>query len=299
MNRKILYLINPISGTLRKASLQKIIAEKTREQKIHFEIYSADKDGKYLYLKEKIKKDKITDVVICGGDGTVNQVAAALLGVNVNIGIIPAGSGNGLAFAAKIPKPTARALQIIFNGRSEYIDAFYINDHFSCMLCGIGFDAQVAHDFSLEKKRGLVTYVKRSMINFLKATPYQFDINIKDRSFSTEAFFISVANSNQFGNNFTIAPKASLNDGLLDIIVVRKMSKLKLIWAVLQQIRFGQVWESEEINFYKKEVLYFQTDRLSIHNPMMAPLHIDGEPATTNKRFSIKILPAAFKLLQP
>ena len=77
------------------------------------------------------------------------------------------------------------------------------------------------------------------------------------------------------------------------------MSKLKLIWAVLQQIRFGEVWESEEINFYKKEVLYFQTERLSIHNPMMAPLHIDGEPATTSKRFSIKILPAAFKLLQP
>jgi diacylglycerol kinase (ATP) len=299
MNRKILYFINPLSGTLRKTSLRKIIEEKTREQNIPFEILSADKDGKYLFLKEKIKKDKITDVVICGGDGTVNQVATVLLGVNINIGIIPAGSGNGLAFAAKIPKPTSKALQIIFNGRSEYIDAFYINDHFSCMLCGIGFDAQVAHDFSLQKKRGLVSYAKQSMINFLKATPYLFDVNLKEKSFSTEAFFISVANSNQFGNNFTIAPKASLNDGLLDIIVVKKMSKLKLIWAVLQQIRFGEVWESEEINFHKQEVLYFQTDKLSINNPSLAPLHIDGDPAVTDKRFSIKILPAAFKLIQP
>jgi len=299
MNRKILYLINPISGPPRKTSLQTIISEKTREQNISFEIIPADKDGQYLYLKEKIKKDKITDIVICGGDGTVNHIASALLGVNVNIGIIPAGSGNGLAFAAKIPKSTARALQIVFNGKSEYIDAFYINDQFSCMLCGVGFDAQVAHDFSLEKKRGLATYVKQSMIHFLKATPYVFDIVINEKSFSTEAFFISVANSNQFGNNFTIAPKASLNDGLLDIIVVKRMSKLKLLWAVLQQIRFGQVWQSEEINFHKKEVLYFQTDRLVIHNPMLAALHIDGEPAQTHKKFSIKILPAAFKLLQP
>ncbi|MEP6596880.1 MAG: YegS/Rv2252/BmrU family lipid kinase [Ginsengibacter sp.] len=299
MNRKILYFINPISGPPRRTSLQKTIREITLEQNIPFEIFPADKDGKYIYLKEKIKKEKITDVVICGGDGTVNQVAAALLGVDINIGIIPAGSGNGLAFAAKIPRSTVRALQIIFNGKSEYIDALYINNHFSCMLCGIGFDAQVAHDFSLEKKRGLVTYVKQSMKNFLKATPYVFDIAINEKSFSTEAFFISVANSNQFGNNFTIAPKASLSDGLLDIIVVKRMSKLKLLWAVLQQIRFGQVRQSEEINFHKKEVLYFQTDKLIIHNPLLAPLHIDGEPATTHKKFTIKILPAAFKLLQP
>jgi len=299
MSRKILYFINPISGPTRKTSLQKIITEKTREQNIPFEIFPAEREGQYLYLKEKIKKDKITDVVICGGDGTVNHIAAALLGVNINIGIVPAGSGNGLAFAAKIPKATAKALQIIFNGKSEYIDAFYINDHFSCMLCGIGFDAQVAHDFSLEKKRGLATYVKQSMINFVKASPYVFDITIREKSFSTEAFFISVANSNQFGNNFTIAPKASLSDGLLDIIVVKRMTKLKLIWAVLQQIRFGQVWQSEEINFHKKEVLYFQTDKLTIHNPMLAPLHIDGDPATTNRKFAIRILPGAFKLLQP
>src|SRR5512132_1301029 len=126
MNRKILYFINPVSGHRSKTSLQKVIIEKTAKQNILFEILTANKDGQYLYLKEKIKKEKITDVVICGGDGTVSQVAAALLGVDVNIGIIPAGSGNGLAFAAKIPKQAARALQIIFNGKSEFIDAFYI-----------------------------------------------------------------------------------------------------------------------------------------------------------------------------
>jgi YegS/Rv2252/BmrU family lipid kinase len=299
MHRKILYFINPISGPRRKTSLQEIISEKTSAQNIPFEISSAEKDGQYLYLKEKIKKEKITDVVVCGGDGTVSQVAAALLGVDINIGIIPAGSGNGLAFAAKIPRLTSKALQIIFKGKSAYVDAFYINGRFSCMLSGIGFDAQVAHDFALEKKRGLATYAKQSMKHFFRASPYLFDISIHGKTFSAEAFFISIANGNQFGNNFTIAPKASLSDGLLDIVVVKKMSKVKLLWAVLQQIRFGKVWQNEEINFQKKEVLYFQADKLTIYNPSLAPLHIDGEPAATNKKFAIKILPTAFKLLQP
>lgn len=299
MKRKILYFINPISGPNRKKSLEHIIRKKTQQQDIYFEILAAQKDGRYLFLKEKIKKEKITDVVICGGDGTVSQVASALLGVDINIGIIPAGSGNGLAFTAKIPKQPERALDLIFNGTAKYIDAFYINDYFSCMLCGIGFDAQVAHDFALDKNRGLTTYVKQSIKNFFKASPYTFEITVNEKTFSTEAFFISVANSNQFGNNFTIAPQASLNDGLLDIIVVKKMNKLLMVWKVLEQIRSGEVRHSEERNFHQNEVLYFQTDQLTIHNPLLAPLHIDGDPAVTNKKLAIKALPAAFRLLRP
>ena len=299
MNRKILYFINPVAGPRRGSSLQQIITEKTQKQNISFEIIAADKNGHYPYLKEKIKNEKITDVIICGGDGTINQVAAALLGININIGIVPAGSGNGLAFAAKIPKQPARALQIIFNGKSTRIDGFHINNQFGCMLCGIGFDAQVAHDFALDKQRGLATYVKQSVKNFIKASPYTFDITIKGKKFSTEAFFISIANSNQFGNNFTIAPKASLDDGLLDIIIVKKMSKARMLWAVLQQIRSGKVVHSNERNFLKKDVLYFQTDKLIIENPLLAPLHIDGDPADTALRFTIKILPAAFRLIRP
>lgn len=299
MQRKILYFINPISGSSTKKSLEEIIRKKTTQQNIYFEILPAEKNGNYSFLIEKIKKERITDVVVCGGDGTVNQVASALFGVSVNIGIIPAGSGNGLAFTAKIPKQPLKALELIFTGTATYVDAFYVNNNFSCMLCGIGFDAQVAHDFALEKKRGLSTYVMQSVKNFFKASPYPFDIIIKEKSFSTEAFFISIANSNQFGNNFTIAPKASLNDGLLDIVVVKKMNKLRLVWKVLQQITSGKVIAGEAKNFDESDVLYFQTDELIIYNPSLAPLHIDGDPATTDKNLTIKIIPAAFKLLQP
>lgn len=167
------------------------------------------------------------------------------------------------------------------------------------MLCGIGFDAQVAHDFARQPKRGLITYVKQSVKNFIKAEPYRFDITNEEKKFSVEAYLISVANSNQFGNNFTIAPQASLHDGLLDVIVVKKMSKARMIWAVLKQIRSGEVKQQKERNFHKNEVLYFQTDKLIIHNPQLAPLHIDGDPAETSEKFVIKILPKAFKLIMP
>ena len=246
-----------------------------------------------------IENENITDVVICGGDGTVSQVAAVLIDEPVSIGIIPMGSGNGLALAAKIPANTAKALELIFTGKASYIDSFFINNTFSCMLCGLGFDAQVAHDFAVQGKRGLMTYIKQTIGNFFAAKPYSFDIVNQGKSFNTDAYFISIANSNQFGNNVTIAPQASLSDGLLDVVVVKKMSKFKLLWVVFKQIRNGQTEEYNELTVQHRDVLYFQTPRLIIHNLEGAPLHIDGDPAETARKFSIQIIPQAFKLIQP
>lgn len=299
MNRKFIYFINPISGTGGKLLLLETIKKRTAEKEIPFEILHTNAAGDYRYLIEKITAEKITDIIVCGGDGTVNQIANALQGIAVHIGIIPMGSGNGLAFAAKIPKRIDRALAIIFNGRTEYVDGFYINKKFSCMLCGLGFDAQVAHDFAKQQKRGLSTYVKQSTKNFFSARPYPFEIEMDGRVITTEAFFISIANSNQFGNNFTIAPQASLHDGLLDIVVVNKMSKLRMIWTVLKQIRNGQVRMYEDKKYHRNDIHYFQAKKLSIKNPMQAPLHIDGDPAATSPLFEIEIIEKAFRLLMP
>ncbi len=299
MKRKILYFINPVSGPKRRPLLTDLIINKTLSQQIPYEIIFTNAAADYPDLADKIKREGITDVVICGGDGTVNQIVSYLLGTNINIGIIPIGSGNGLATAAKIPRPIHKSLEIIFTGNPIFIDAFFINEKFSCMLCGVGFDAQVAHDFASQSSRGLTTYVTQSVKNFIKAEPYSFDITHEGKTFSAEAYFISVANSNQFGNNFTIAPKASLHDGLLDVVVVKKMSKARMVWAILKQIRSGEPGKQEERNFHKKEVLYFQTDKLIIHNHQLAPLHIDGEPAETSKKFKIEVLSKAFKLIMP
>lgn len=299
MTRKFIYFINPISGTGSKGLLPDIIKNKTAEKNIPFEILHTNAAAEYGFLKEKIVSENITDVIVCGGDGTVNQVANALLGIPVNVGIIPLGSGNGLANAAKIPGRIHKALENIFAGNAVYIDGFYINKRFSCMLCGLGFDAQVAHDFAKQKKRGLITYIKQSTKNFFKARHYNFEIILDGRSISSEALFISIANSNQFGNNFTIAPQASLNDGLLDIVVVNKMSKLRLFWSILKQIKKGQVRLYEDKKYHRNDIHYFQTKKLTIKNLQLAPLHIDGDPAETATAFEIAIIENAFKLLMP
>lgn len=299
MERKIIYLFNPISGTQKKSTIKSLVARKTRDREIEFEILSTAKDGDYDFLKKKIQKEFFTDAVICGGDGTVNAVVAALKGIKVNIGIIPMGSGNGLAFAAKIPKQPSRALDIIFNGNAYPADAFYINDQFSCMLCGIGFDALVAHAFAKEKRRGLQTYIKVSAINFFKAKPYSFEIKLKNKSFRTEAFFICIANSNQFGNNVTIAPQASIGDGLLDIVIVKKMSKFMLPFSLINQLTGINAVQRSSDRINKNNIAYFQTDSLTITNLDQAPLHIDGDPSDTSSEFKINIIRNCFRLLQP
>lgn len=299
MRRKILFFINPISGTGSKLRLERKIIRKCYDHNVAFEMLLTAEDGNYSFLRDKIKEDKITDIVICGGDGSLNPLVGALLNVKVNFGIIPLGSGNGLAFAAKIPKSIDKAFEIIFNGKASCVDAFLINDRLSCMLCGIGFDAQVAYDFSLQKKRGLVTYIKQSLKNFLSASTYPFVVEINGSSINADAFFICIANSNQFGNNVTIAPKASLNDGLVDLIIVKKMGKLNVVWSVLKQVKAGTLTNQEEKDFLNKNVLYFQASTLKIYNTDLAPLHIDGDPAETSKEFNINIVPNAFRLIQP
>ena len=299
MTRKILFFINPVSGTKSKIQLEKKIVEGCIEKNIGYEFLLTAEDGNYSFLREKIGIDEITDIVICGGDGSISPVIASLLNLKVNIGIIPLGSGNGLALTAKIPRSVNKALEIIFTGKASCIDAFLINGKLGCMLCGIGLDAQVAYDFSLQKKRGLSTYIRQSFKNFLSASPYPFELKIKETDLYVDAFFICIANSNQFGNNFTIAPKASLSDGLLDIIVVKKMSKPRILWSVIKQMEAGKIRSHEEKKFHTKDILYFQTDKIQIINPGLAPLHIDGDHTQTYKEFNIEILPAAFRLIQP
>lgn len=297
--RKLLYLVNPISGTSKKDVLIKMIETKTKQQGFHFQIIYTTTTGHYDYLKDKIRNEHITDVILVGGDGTVNQVVSALLDQDINFGIIPTGSGNGLALSAGISKSASKALSIIFNGKASYIDAFKINGEFSCMLSGLGFDAHVAHEFANKASRGLLTYTQQSLFHYFKANPYQFEIELKDFCFYSEAFLIAVANSNQFGNNFTIAPQASLSDGLLDIVIIQKMNKARLPFAVLKQIRGNNKLQELVEDLTHKNIIYFQTPSLVIRNLKLAPFHIDGEPRETSMEYKIEVTPQCFRLIQP
>ena len=299
MQRKIIYIINPVAGTKDKGQLRQLIEDSTARAGIPYQVYPSVAGGDYSFLFPVIKEEKISDVVIAGGDGTINQVINSLLPCPVNFGIIPCGSGNGLALAAGISKKPEAALQTIFHGKIGTVDAFNINHRFSCMLCGLGFDAKIAKEFAEQPKRGLATYARLTMKHFLTMKRYPFTIKTAEHSFDTEACFISIANSNQFGNNFTIAPRASLNDGLLDVVIVTGKNKLNFVVQTVRQLAgWNKLKTLNEIK-ENKGVIYFQTDRLYISNPTPAPLHIDGDPAETAKEIKVEILKHCFRLLQP
>ncbi len=286
--------MNPISGTGNKAGLKAMITLSLEQWSVPFEFMDTDPTGVYTELREKIKGEGVRRIVIIGGDGTVSSVAGAVSDLPVEISILPAGSGNGLARAAQIPTDPIEALDLAVHGRAIPIDAFTINHHFSCMLSGIGFDAQVAHDFARMNTRGLWTYARISAANFFDATEYPFTLVVDGKEIHTEAYFISIANGNQFGNNFTIAPQAQLNDGMLDIIIVQKMNKMQVLLSVFYQMKYGTVQhEARE----KEGILYLQASEISIYNPMLAPLHVDGDPVETAKQVKVHLLPGAIQLV--
>lgn len=299
MNRKILFFINPISGVRSKISLEEKIIKKCEEKNISFEILLTSKDGDYNFLPDKIKNEHITDIAICGGDGSIAPIVSSILNLAVNIGIVPLGSGNGLARTAGIPKSTDKAIDVVLKGNAIYTDVFFINNKLSTHVCGLGFDAIVAHDFYKQKTRGLNSYTKVALKNFFAAKTYPFHIEAENSEFKVDAFLICIANSNQFGNNFKIAPQASICDGLLDIVVLKKTTKPQIVISFIKQLISGKIKRFSEKDFHKKNILYFQTKKLKIKNPQLAPLHIDGDPVETFQEFSIEILPAAYKLIHP
>lgn len=299
MERRIIYIVNPISGAKEKDPLRELIHARTWAAGIGFEVYPSVANGDYSFLYPSITENGVTDIIIAGGDGTINQVINDLRKFDVSFGIIPCGSGNGLAFSAGLVKNPDKSLEIIFKGKTKLTDAFTINGKFGCMLCGLGFDAQVAHDFANDPRRGLLTYIKKTLSNFFTARTYPFVIKTAEREIATDAFFISIANSNQFGNHFTIAPSASLNDGMLDVVVVNRQNKLSMLYCTTRQVcGFNKLQNLGSLN-EKELVFYFQSDKFSIENPHNAPMHIDGDPVASAAVVEIELLKNCFRLISP
>ncbi|RYY96578.1 MAG: diacylglycerol kinase [Chitinophagaceae bacterium] len=297
--RHFAYIINPISGTRSKKDLPDYVAARTKEAGFGCTVYASPKDGDYSAIERQLLAQASTDIVIAGGDGTINAAVGALRHLNLPFGIIPCGSGNGLALSAGLSKKPRPALDIILSAKPSPVDAYTVNGRFACMLCGLGLDAKVAHDFANAGTRGLMTYIEKSIANFFTAKPYPFTLEAGEARYPVEAFFISIANSNQFGNNVTIAPKASLSDGLLDVVVLAKQNKLSLVLQAARQC-LGFIRPRELTTLRSgASVLYLQAPAIRIHNPEGAHLHIDGDPVETAPLLNIEVIPHAFQLLMP
>ncbi|PJF38513.1 MAG: hypothetical protein CUN55_17070, partial [Phototrophicales bacterium] len=215
----------PVSGTARKEHIVSAIHERFCLTNVHYDIVYTQAAGHASELAKKAIQEKYTAVVAVGGDGTVNEVAQVLIHSPLHLGIIPQGSGNGLARHLGIPMDTTKAIERLLSPKSMKIDAAKANGNYFFCTSGVGFDAHVSASFAARTHRGLSGYIFFALQEGFGYRPLTYTIEWHGRVLHTEAFLIAVANSTQYGNNAYIAPQADIQDGQLDVCIIKPFPK--------------------------------------------------------------------------
>jgi YegS/Rv2252/BmrU family lipid kinase len=291
MKERIAYIINPISGITDKKVIADYINRTIDTNKFDFEIYYTKciNDG-FRHAKEFAGND-FNRVIAVGGDGTVNEVARGLLGSDTALGIIPLGSGNGFARHLKISLNYQKANQIAQNGEIISSDHGALNGNPFFCTAGTGFDAQVGQRFAQTGRRGFVSYAQASFMEYFHYSPQSYKITIDGKTFSRRAFMITFANTSQWGYNAYIAPNASLNDGLIDLVIV---SPFSFVTAPIIGLRVftKSLYNSRKIEIYRAREATIERDKAGY-------VHLDGEPLNEGKVLNVKAIPGKLKIIVP
>lgn len=289
-SKKLAFIINPISGTKNKSAILKQIEKRIPNYVSEYEVFYTQGPSHATDLAKRAVKSNTDIVIAIGGDGTVNETASGLLHSNTALGIIPMGSGNGLSRHLGIPTNVARALNSLKNSEVFKMDVCTVNGSPFYNVAGIGYDAKVAHDFSKMNKRGFGSYFRSILRLWVSYKPKNYKLNIDGELISTKALMVSFANGSQFGNNVYIAPKAKLNDGLMDIAILKKFPDLaiplftyQIFNKKLDQSKYSDMFRAKEVFVKQKGT----------------KIHLDGEPFDLGKSLHFKVLPGALNILAP
>lgn len=269
--RKIRAIINPIAGVRPKdeipAMLKKVMPESTRfDLDIRFTEYA----GHASVLAQEAVLDEFDTVMAVGGDGTINETARSLVGTPVKFGIVPMGSGNGLARHLQIPLDLQKAVECIREGYSEALDYGTVNGKIFFCTAGVGYDAQVSARFAEMGTRGPLTYLRSAMEIMKDYKPQTYEIQTDDGLVTEKAFLIAVGNASQWGNNAYITPQASMQDGLLDVTLVKPFPLIEVPQMTLQLF-------TKNIT-HNQHITSFRSSKMKIVMPEPGVVHIDGEP---------------------
>jgi diacylglycerol kinase (ATP) len=287
----ILFLINPISGVGRKNIIPKCIDKFLDKSKFNHTIKYTEY-RKHGFEIASQSKDQFKVIVAIGGDGTVNEIGSALINSKTILGIIPTGSGNGLARHLTIPLKIKQALLTINAYHSVSIDTATVNGIPFIGTCGFGFDAHIATEFDAHHKRGFLSYAKLIQQEFFSYKPLEFKVTYDDKIVERKAFMYSVANSSQFGNGFTISPKSDLQDGVFEHIFLDKF-KLKDMPLLGKQIFSKQINNSKFFDGFDTGSVV----TVEILNQDESLFHIDGEAMKGGSEFEIKVVPKSLSII--
>lgn len=291
--KTIRFIVNPASGSSRSRSkdVAQLIDQYLDKTVFIPEITFSSAPGQSFILSREAADQGIDIVVAVGGDGSVNEVAKGLTGYNVTLGIIPIGSGNGLARHLNIPMDISKAIEILNLGKTMLIDTVSINDNQFISIAGVGFDALVADKFAQSETRGFLTYFRIATRAYPFYKPKKYELDIDGEIIKRRALFISFANSDQFGYNTTIAPNADITDGLIDVCIVQKipMFKAPLIAHLLLAKKIDQ---SSYVEIIKARQVFLRRRKNEVIN-------IDGEPVLLSRNLSLKVNHLALRVAIP
>uniref|UniRef100_A0AB33ITI6 YegS/Rv2252/BmrU family lipid kinase n=4 Tax=unclassified Prevotella TaxID=2638335 RepID=A0AB33ITI6_9BACT len=287
--KKIIFIMNPISGTANKAGIPELIDRYLDKELFDYEIKVTEHAGHAAELANEAKNNNVQIVVAIGGDGTVNEVARSIVHSETALGIIPCGSGNGLARHLMIPMNIKKAIGIINKCEIRDLDYGIINGYPFFCTCGMGFDAFVSHKFAESGKRGPITYVENILLEGLSYEPETYEINVKGSSIKYKAFLISCANASQYGNNAYIAPQASMSDGLMDIVIMEPFDVLEA-----PQISIDMFNKTLDKN---SKIKSFRCQQLQIHRSKPGFIHYDGDPVMTGENIEISLQEQGIKII--
>jgi diacylglycerol kinase (ATP) len=289
--KKVFFIINKYSGTGFRPEVEGRIIDRCSELGFECTIEFTQAPGHATELAKRAVAEKFKIAFAMGGDGTMNEVAQGLVHTNTIMGILPKGSGNGLARHLKIPLPFKHALELLGNHQIITMDTFTVNNRLSVNVSGIGFDAHIAALFGKNGKRGLIGYTKLVMKEFISYKEFPVRVIIDEQPVDGSAFILAFANASQFGNNARVAPLASVRDQKIDICFVRKV-------PVSHAIGFAVKMFTGNVD--KSAFVKMNTGRnMNIEFPFPMPYHIDGEPLPPVSSFHIAIQPSSLRMLVP
>jgi diacylglycerol kinase (ATP) len=290
--KKLLFIVNPISGSAHKESFPAFVDRVLDKSSYDYQIKYTERPKHASEISSEAVAAKTDVVVAVGGDGTINEVARCLINTETHLGIIPSGSGNGLARHLGIPLNYEGALRLINKGISSKIDTATINNHVFVSIAGVGFDALVARLFAQDPNRGFFTYFKIVAARFQSYKPKSYTVTLdNEAAFECRALFIALANSNQFGYNTTIAPEAKLNDGLLDVCIVEKPPIFEMP-LIINLLLLKRIHKSKFVKVYKASKIIIERKKNRV-------ITLDGEPLKIKKNLDIRVNPLSLNVLIP
>ena len=289
MKKKILFVINPISGKGKGQRVHQAVEKYIDRTIFDVTIKETEYAGHAAELTGEAVKEGFSIVAAVGGDGTVNEVARAVVHSDTALAIIPCGSGNGLARHLQIPINAKKAIEIINKDTIHCLDYGKIDGHPFFCTCGAGFDAFISMKFATSGRRGLRTYVENVLREGFRYKSTVYTIEDEESKVSEKAFLIACANASQYGNNAYIAPQASMKDGLLDIIIMRPFKAI-LAPKIAMQMFNKTLPKNSHIRMFKSKKI-----RITRSEP--GPIHCDGDPMMANKDFEVELIPKSFNVV--